>query len=526
MAGKKYSRWTISGSKSGISPGSEPIGYERKNLFSTKKLMTRKIFLIVLISSLIPAVSAQIRVSDNHRYLQTRDGKPFFWLGDTNWEMFHRLNREEIMQLITTRKSQGFSVLQGVALAEFNGIRERNRYGDLPLHDEDPSKLATTPGADPADPDQYDYWDHVDFAIREAAKVGIYIGLLPTWGDKVTPRWGEGPVVFDEQNAETYGKLLAERYENDWNVLWILGGDRPAIYESDREGVKRQYDHRGVWRAMAKGIQSVLGEEAFITYHPWGNSLSTSQQIHHEPWLDMNAFQSGHGSRETKSWEWVKRDLDLVPPKPTLDMEPCYEDHPVNPWDGKWTRQRGYFNAHDVRARIYRSIFAGACGVTYGHHQIWQFLNEDLYKPINVGDTIIGWQKALYAEAAGQMKFLKSLILSRPFFDRIADQSIVRSDAGKSYLDAVIATRDGAGTYAMIYLPQGKPVTVDLGSISGKSKNAWWFNPRSGGAVRAESVDRKTLVTFIPSEEGKDWILVIDDASQNYPAPGTGLETE
>src|SRR5690606_7064206 len=82
-----------------------------------------------------------------------------------------------------------------------------------------------------------------------------------------------------------------------------------------------------------------------------------------DAWLDMNALQSSHGSRETDPWNWIMEDLAKSPQKPTLDMEPCYEDHPVNPWDGKWTREgRGYFNAYDVRARIYRGGFAGGRG--------------------------------------------------------------------------------------------------------------------------------------------------------------------
>jgi hypothetical protein len=273
---------------------------------------------------------------------------------------------------------------------------------------------------------------------------------------------------------------------------------------------------------MARGIESVIGRDAFITYHPSGNQLSTSEQLHQESWLDMNAFQSGHGSRETKSWERVTTDLAMLPPKPTLDMEPCYEDHPVNPWDGKWTRKgRGYFSAYDVRARTYRSVFAGGCGVTYGHHQIWQFLNKDLYDPINVGDTIIGWKNALHAEAAGEMQFLKKLMLSRPYFSRVADQSMIRSDAGTSYVDAIIATRDEDGTYAMIYLPQSKPVTVDLAAIKGKSKIIWWYNPRDGRASNGGVVKGRSIETFTPPQGGKDWVLVVDDASVGYGRPGT-----
>ncbi|MEJ7828511.1 MAG: glycoside hydrolase family 140 protein, partial [Segetibacter sp.] len=440
---------------------------------------------------------------------------------DTDWELFHRLTREEVEELLEVRRKQGFNVIQTVALAEENGIRQPNRYEDLPLINEDPTKLATTPGADPNNKEQYDYWDHVDFIINKAAEKGLYIGLLPTWGDKVAHLWGEGPIIFNPNNAKTYAATLAKRYSKQWNVIWILGGDRQVKYKSRKPGEDTTYNDLPVWQAMAKGIESVLGKEAFITYHISGGASSTSQQIHSEEWLDMNSFQSGHGSRETPAWDFVVRDLGLKPQKPTLDMEPCYEDHPVNPWDGKWTRQqRGYFTAYDVRARIYRGIFAGACGVTYGHHQIWQFLNTDLYKPINIGDTIIGWRKAALAPAAYQMQYLKNLMLSRPYFSRVADQSIILSDKGSTYIDLVYATRDDKGSYAMIYLPQNKPVDIDLSKVSGSEKNTWWYNPTTGKASKYKTIKSNSKETFQPPKEGKDWILVIDDASKKFKAPG------
>ena len=71
---------------------------------------------------------AQIKVSDNHRFLTTKDGKPFFWLGDTDWELFHRLTREEAEEFLEIRKQQGFNVIHAVALAEFEGLTKPNRY--------------------------------------------------------------------------------------------------------------------------------------------------------------------------------------------------------------------------------------------------------------------------------------------------------------------------------------------------------------------------------------------------------------
>lgn len=483
--------------------------------------MLKKLIALTLFASCVcHTLHAQISVSKNQRYLQTKDGKPFFWLGDTDWEIFHRLTREEAAEFIDLRSKQGFNVLQAVALAEFNGIREPNRYGDFPLNNEDPTQLSVTPGSSPDTAYQYDYWDHVDYVIKLAADKGMYIGLLPTWGDKVAHLWGDGPRIFNPQNAEAYAGLLAKRYAKQWNIIWILGGDRPATYTAKVGNEEKEFDDRPIWRAMAKGIEDVLGKSAFVVYHPSGGERRTSDYIHTEPWLDMNAFQSGHGSRETEPWKWVKEDLAIKPPKPTLDMEPCYEDHPVNPWDGKWTRQRGYFTAYDVRARIYRGIFAGACGVTYGHHQIWQFLNTKLYEPVNIGDTIIGWQKAARAKGAYEMQYLKNLMLSRPYFTRVADQGLISGDAGKGYLNHITATRDEASSYAFIYLPQNKPVRIDLSKISGSSKNVWWYDPRSGAATKGKAAKGKGVAQFTPPKEGQDWVLVIDDASKKYRYPG------
>lgn len=488
----------------------------RKHLSVSLAIRLRPCISMVLVYLCLSTSIAQLKVSENQRFLETADGKPFFWLGDTDWEMAHRLDRDEIKEFINTRSDQGFNVLQVVALAEFNGIRQPNRYGDYPLNNEDPTQLLVTPGSDPSNAYEYDYWDHLDFIIETAAEKGIYIGLLPTWGDKVTKHWGDGPAIFNEQNAEAYGRILATRYTKQKNIIWIIGGDRPAVYKRDG----KDWDDRPIWRAMAKGIEDVQGKDAFITYHPSGGSYSTSQFIHEEPWLDMNAFQSGHGARTTEAWDFVTRDLKLSPLKPTLDMEPCYEDHPVNPWDGKWTRQRGYFTAYDVRARIYRGIFAGACGVTYGHHQIWQFMNTKLNPPINPGDTIIPWQQASKAEAATEMKHLKTLMLSRSYLTRIPDQSIIKSAPGKDYKDLIVATRDSNMSYLMVYLPQNKPVKVDLGKLSGTTRNVWWYDVRTGKSTKGKTVKGKGAMNFTPPENGADWVLVIDDASKGFSEPG------
>ncbi len=467
----------------------------------------KNILLLLSVFLLSLQTIGQIKVDKSQRYLiDTRTDKPFFWMGDTAWELFHRLKREDVIKYLDTRQQQGFNVILAVVLAENNGLKEPNRYGSVPFINLDPTNWAIKEGIDPENTKEYDYWDNVDFGIKEAAKRNIYIGLLPTWGDKVANNWGAGPLIFNEENAYIYSNKLAERYKNQWNIIWILGGDRPAIYK--RNDI--QFDDRPVWRAMAKGIQDVSGEDAFITYHPGADG--SSMFFHNDEWLKMNAIQSGHGSRSPRVWETILNDLSLQPLKPIMDLEPCYEDHPVNPWDGKWTRDdRGYFNAYDVRARIYRSVFAGGCGANYGHNSVWQFIDTALYKTINVGDTIISWQQAINSEASNHIHHLKDLMLSHPDFNRIEDSSLILSEKGNDYKDLIVATRNEASTYAMFYLPQPNAITIDLTKLKKGNKKAYWFNPVSGKSILLKNKYNTGEATFYPpSNKQRDWVLVID----------------
>ncbi len=150
----------------------------------------------------------RLQVSADGHYLQTVDGKPFFYIGDTAWELFHRLNREEAIHYLKNRADKGFNVVQAVALAEVDGVDVPNAYGHKPLIERNPA----TP--DCKDGEQNDYWDNVDFIIDNANKMGLYVGLLPTWG-----RWwnDDGP-IFNVENAEQFGRWIAGRYAK-YNII-------------------------------------------------------------------------------------------------------------------------------------------------------------------------------------------------------------------------------------------------------------------------------------------------------------------
>lgn len=459
--------------------------------------MIKKICTCLTVGALIVfsvALQAQsLKVSSNKRYLIKPDGNPFFYLGDTAWELFHRLNREEADRYLKDRADKGFTVIQAVVLAERNGLKEPNSYGHIPLEDNDPTK-----------PNE-DYFKHVDYIVNKADELGLFIGMLPTWGDKIWKNsWGIGPEIFNPENARVYGQYVGKRYKDKKNIIWILGGDRNP----------QSAQHEAIWRAMADDIATGAAngdhDKVLISYHPQPKAKGgSSTWFHNDNWLDFNMHQTGH-TRNRNVYEHITYDYNLKPTKPTMDSEPIYEDHPVN----FKAKEMGYSYAFDVRRAAYLDLFAGAFGHTYGSHTIWQ-MNKPTGDVIN--NPLGPWFEAINAPGGNQMMHIRTLMESRPMLDRVPDQSLVKY--AYEGADRIQATR--GKDYAFIYSTTGKPITVNMGKISGKEVKATWYDPRTGVSTRIGKFTNSGFKLFTPPSSGRDndWVLILDDAGKNYQAP-------
>ena len=470
--------------------------------------MKRILLLLVAIANLFATATqaqnlAQLKVSDNGHYLQTADGKPFFYQGDTAWELFHRLTREEADIYLKNRADKGYNVIQAVALSEVDGVNVDNAYGYKPLVNRNPAQPATTEG------ENNDYWDNVDYIVAKTNSLGMYVGLLPTWGRW----WRDGDKIFNPQNAEVYGRWIAERYHK-YNVIWILGGDRNP---------DDQY-HKDIIRAMARGIRSV-DKQNLISFHPTGWQTS-SKWFHHDEWLDFNSRQSGHHQRYNSNAQ-ILDDFRRSPAKPIIDIEPLYEDHPLE----FRPDEDGHSNAWDVRRAIYWSVFYGSAGVTYGHHSVWQMYDKEKGRaPIN--RPLLEWQEAIDQPAAEQVIHLRRLIESRPYFSRVPVPEFIVQDEVQSSVPGAgryrfVATMDTDGSYAMVYAPIGREFSVKTDMLKAEKITAWWYCPRTGKAQKIGSfANDGQPKAFTPPMKGEamDYVLVLDDAAKHYPKPGSKLK--
>lgn len=419
-----------------------------------------------------------LQVAENGRFLVYQDGTPFSFFADTAWQLFHRLTREEIEFYFQNRVEKGFTVIQAVILAELDGLQTPNRYGVTPLLNDNPE----TPN------EAWFVW--VDEVLKMAEKKGLYIALVPTWGDKVEKKWGTGPEIFNARNAFQYGKYLGQRYKDFPNIIWMNGGDRSA------EGKSFE-----IWDALAKGIKS-KDQNHLMTFHPQGER-SSSEWFHTSDWCDFNICQTSHAQTDYAIYErLLVKDYQLTPVKPCMDAEPRYEDIPIG-----FKPENGWFDDADVRQSLYWNLFSGGFGYTYGCNSIWQFYEEG-HKPMC--DARRSWKDAIDLPGSYVIQYARNLLESFDYLSRVPDQSIIIS-SNDDNKHKVVATR--GKDYALVYIPTGQETTVSLERINNsKQVKLSWFNPRNGEKTNIKRTKSKGSFIAKPITNGKgnDWILIIE----------------
>ncbi|HVT74706.1 MAG TPA: glycoside hydrolase family 140 protein [Lacunisphaera sp.] len=457
----------------------------------------RTLLLVALAATTLPGLAAgepaprRLRVAADHRHLETTEGHPFFYLGDTAWKLFSRLGLAESRHYLADRAAKGFTVIQAVLLAPDDGLTAPNAEGNLPLLDRDPTR--------PNDA----YFAHVDAVVQQANAAGLVVGLLPAWGQYWKP--SSKDCIFDAAKARAYGSFLGHRYR-DAAVIWILGGDQDIESPGDRAIVD----------AFAAGLRAGDQGAHLITYHPRGPGAS-SASLPDCPWLDFNMEQSSHGAHDHDNGLFIEHDYALDPPKPALDGEPRYEMLPVGFYYRESSRLDRFDDA-DVRQAAYWAVLAGACGHVYGNNNVWQFWQPGREPQLWANQF---WSNSLDTPGAFQMGVLRRLFESRPWQLLEPAPDLLR-DAPASGPGKVRAACARDGSFAFVYSPRGENFTLDRTRIKAARLREVWFDPRYGVSYEVHVTNTHGYQTYAPptSGRGQDWVLLVEDAAKGWPLPG------
>lgn len=446
-----------------------------------------------------------LAVSEDGRYLvDRRTGEPFPWLGDTAWRIARELDREEVSRYLRDRHERGFTVIQIVAFDRMSGSW-KNAYGEPPVSSDDPVTLNEA------------YLEHVDYILDEASSLGLVVAMSPDFA-----RTSLADGFYNAEDARRMGRQLAERYADQEGLVWVLGGDTDPT------------DFPDVIDGWIDGFRAD-GDRHLKTYHATGSRGLASRYFADADWIDFYAIQSSHTEPCRATWEHVASDYSLSPAKPTIDIEPPYEDHPIG-----WNVADGRFVGAESRRSAYWQLLAGSAGHTYGHNNVWPF--GDGSDDDGGHAASASWQASLDSPGVHAMTHVRALLETRPVIPSIPSQSIVTSEHGDgcSHVRASVSEDDA---HAFIYTAAGDPVRVDLTALAGTEVRAWWYDPRNGKAVDAgrhatdgegqfrppNAEDPHEVVAYGGDvgqvEYGVDWLLVLDAGSDTRELPPPGAWT-
>src|SRR5205814_9857123 len=407
-----------------------------------------------------------VKVGADHRHLIDHNGGPFLVQGDAGWSLISGLTKEEAEKYLEARRRLHFnSIIVNLIEHKFRG--PVNRYGEPPF---------TTPG-DFSTPNEK-YFEHADWVIRKAQEKGLQVFLAPIYLGYIGTEegWIEELLANGPQKAHDWGRYVGNRYRGFDNIVWIIGGDRNP--DKAREDVD----------AVAQGIKETDDRNLMTAHcHPENSAVD---QYRSEGWLDLNTTYT-YGIVHQK----LLADFNRQPAMAFVLIESTYE---------------GEHNASavQIRRQAYWAILSGATGQFMGNRPMW------LFDP--------GWEAALNSAGAEDMQRLYLLFTSRSWYDLVPDQKheVVVDGLGEfNGMDYLAAARSADGGTVMAYLPTTRTITIEMGKVSGTLAAAWWFNPRTGQATSGGKFATTGKKQFTPLADG-DWVLVLDDAGRNLPAPG------
>ena len=382
-------------------------------------------------------------VSANGRYFLGQYGRPLLLKGDSPWALMTRLSPEQARLWFADRQRHGVNA----AIVSLLGAVANGAPSD---------DGATFDGLTPfVDGDVLNwrepYWQRVTAYLRLAADHGITVLLYPIDGWTIDRSF----VPRSVEQCRRYGGMVAQRFGDLPNIVWMSGGDYYVTARRPNRGP--DVDH--CIDAMVRGIREAGDGRPFS--------------------IQLNAEKS----ISTQYPYWARR----------VDWNFVYTYYPT---------YKGVLDAY--RRQVLWSLTSGAAGEFLGTHD-W-----DLHQ---------GWERRLSSRALTQIARVRTLFSTLRWWELVPDTGSelftggrgteLTTDEPKDVLenDYVTAARTPDGRLAVVYLPARRTIAVDPSAMAAGTR-ATWVDPTSGARRPVPMSGRFTPPG--PNAAGdNDWLLVL-----------------
>jgi hypothetical protein len=314
-----------------------------------------------------------------------------------------------------------------------------------------------------------------------------------------------------------YGEFLGNRYKSYPNIMWLMGGD--ANYSLCGPGIATKLTDIATGIRAADPVHLMTIEATNTT---WGEPSAANWSSYFlspgnpNGWITLGTiYPKGLPSRTFSSeiTQIVTQNVTENGSRPFVPYFSVEDPYETEPGEAPYSNQQ-------LRQEAYTEVLGGAyLGRVFGSSAVWPF-NASCCEP--KGYT---WQTDIDATPSSDQQRLGQLFRSREHWKMVPDtgHAVVIAGYG-SGATLVVTSRTSDGQTIIAYIPNGSEarVLVDMSKITSSSLTAkcWWFNPSSGAATLINTFPNSGMRSFTPPDSN-DWVLVIDDAGAELPAPGS-----
>ncbi|MDX9754325.1 MAG: DUF4038 domain-containing protein [bacterium] len=419
----------------------------------------------------------ELQLAQNRRYIEHRDGTPFFWMADTVWCGPAFASLEDWTVFLEDRVEKKFTAIQFV-LTQWRMFNT----------DVDGNPTFTGKEKIEINPAYFHRLDAYVDAINQKGLVAIPVLLWAIQGD-VNPGYS-----LPEDQKILLADYMIARY-GAHQVIWFLGGDGNYSGENAE-----------TWKRVGRAVFH-KDQHRLATMHVGGKGW-IAKEFRGEPWFDLLTYQSGHGDDEG-TFRWLNQgppstDWNTEPILPVINAEPNYEGH-------NGYRTKKVHNDHSVRRACYWSLLVSpTAGVTYGGQGIWGW-HTQVQVPAAHGSAGLGapWWVAKDLPGAVQMRYLHEFFASIPWWNLAPVQDLLATQPGKdNAAEFVAVAKTPEGDTVVAYLPEGGKVELQTVGLAAGLK-ARWYCPRTGGWLDGGAVEKKPQQAF-QAPDHNDWLLLLN----------------
>ncbi len=448
-----------------------------------------------------------VKIASDGRHFSYADGTPFFWLGDTNWQAPSTNSTTkcnypgcdcggQFQHIVSDRAAKGFTVYQTYFSATSMSATQGNESYWA-------GSQISGDGCENLIPNTSVWNNRIDFEFEYLAAHDMLAAVGFGCHTGTTK-------AMSLNSMKRLARYIVARY-GCYNMAWI-SGQEINMASCRRAGTAWDEGMTAceVYTAVSAYVDSLDGYNHPNSAHQQGGADATDPAMAatgDEPWHDYFLVQGGHSNPMDK--DFYESYYNFHTTKPYVEGELQYEEINCGPFTGYDKPRYG----------AWKALLSGTAGFTYGASGVWAAsYSTSFYTGWLGGDSTYSyepWYMGVDKQGSFEVGYMRKFFEALPDWTALVPQFYSGEYADFNEIENKVAAVTADKTTAVAYFYNAKSLSTgtftNLIDDTSTLYNAFWFNPRTGKYIVAETdIYLENGVYAIPKKPtAEDWVFLL-----------------